>query len=75
MKILYGTYSCSLKAVKEALPISGELCIEFPAAVTPSLSVQSMGITLWREDANPWNSMHFSSIGRVPARIAQASYV
>lgn len=37
MKILYGTYSCLLKAVKETLPISGELCIEFPAAAAPSL--------------------------------------
>ena len=37
MKILHGTYSCLLKAVKEALPISGELCIEFPAAAAPSL--------------------------------------
>lgn len=37
MKIPYGTYSCLLKAVKETLPISGELCIEFPAAAAPSL--------------------------------------
>ena len=37
MKILYGTYSCLLKAGRETRPISGELCIEFPAAAAPSL--------------------------------------